>query len=73
LKSSIEVGVGDAIPKVSGVDGEEKWKGRTGVAVQVRDAVDGNVAALGSVERRASEAELPFLQGRGSGEGGEDG
>jgi hypothetical protein len=70
------VGVGDPISRLmlalSSVKmwevGRGKGEGgngsrRTGIAVQVRNAIDGDIAALCGVESGAAKADLPFLQG----------
>ena len=77
LKSSIEVGIGDAIPKSDQLIVSGNEKRRTGVTVQVCDAVNRDIATLRGVERGTVEAELALLKERTSckarGGGDEDG
>jgi hypothetical protein len=71
------VGIGDAIPKSDLLIVSENEKRRTGVTVQVCDAVNRDIATLRGVERRTVEAELALLKGKSSckacEEGDEDG
>jgi len=72
LKSAIEVGVGDAIPKVRDV-GMVRKERRTRIAVHIRDTVNGDVAALSGVERGAADAEWSLLERGGGCEANEKG